>query len=136
MSVALAVCGMLALILLARVPFCPLAGIFGIPCPGCGLSRATLALLHGNVRQALRLHPLVLILGPLFAFSVGAAAARYVRGPRARTAPSAWLASRTATVLAYALLLSTLSVWGARFLGYLGGPVPVVTFAEWARAQR
>ncbi len=132
----LGVCGALGLAGLARMPFCPMAGVLGIPCPGCGLSRATLALLHGEVREAVHLHPLVLVLAPVFAASVGAAAIGYVRGPRAEVRPVAWFASRTATALASVLLISTLGVWGARFLGYLGGPAPVVTFAEWARSKR
>ncbi len=35
---------------------CPLATGFGIPCPGCGLSRATLELLRGQWRAALTHH--------------------------------------------------------------------------------
>lgn len=35
---------------------CPIRYGLGIPCPGCGLSRATLELLHGHFEHALRIH--------------------------------------------------------------------------------
>lgn len=35
---------------------CPIRYGIGIPCPGCGLSRATLELLHGHFDHALRIH--------------------------------------------------------------------------------
>jgi hypothetical protein len=124
------------LIAFARVPFCPLAGVLGVPCPGCGLTRATLALLRGNVRQALHLHPLVFVLMPIFVWTLSAAALSYVRGPRAHVKPNRCFTSRSAAVLASTLLVATLGVWGVRFLGYLGGPVPVQTFGDWVRARR
>jgi Protein of unknown function (DUF2752) len=134
--VVLALGGFLALILLSQLPFCPMAGVLGIPCPGCGLTRATLAALHGDLRGAFHLHPLVFVLTPLFVWSVSAAALSYVRGPRAHSEPKLWLSSRAATLLASALLVATLGVWGARFCGYFGGPVPVVTFRQWAESKR
>src|SRR3978361_1236161 len=115
-----------------RMPFCPLAGVLGIPCPGCGLTRATLALLHGDVRGAFHLHPMVFVLTPVFACTAGAAAFGYVRGPRANAEPKQWISSRGATLLASALFVATIGVWVVRFFGYLGGPAPVTTFAEWA----
>ena len=132
----LALGGLLTLILLSQLPFCPMAGVLGIPCPGCGLTRATLALLRGDVRGAFRLHPLVFVLTPLFVWSVSAAALGYVRGPHAHSKPKLWFSSRAATLLASTLLVATLGVWGVRFFGYLGGPVPVVTFRHWAESKR
>jgi hypothetical protein len=134
--VVLALGGFLALVLISQLPFCPMAGVLGIPCPGCGLTRATLAALHGDIPGAVRLHPLVFVLTPLFVWSVGAAALGYVRGPGAHGKPKLWFSSRTATLLASALLLTTLGVWGARFFGYFGSPVPVVTFRQWAESRR
>jgi small basic protein len=35
---------------------CPFKAVFGIPCPGCGLTAAMDQLLHGDVRAALQTH--------------------------------------------------------------------------------
>lgn len=35
--------------------------VFGLPCPGCGTMHAARELLAGNVREALRWHPLIII---------------------------------------------------------------------------
>jgi len=127
--------GIFAGIVAFRLPFCPLASVLGVPCPGCGLTRATLALAHGELKHALELHPLVLVLAPLFVWAMCSAAIGYVRGPRVGRPVRLWLASRTVTVLGSVLMLLTLGVWGARFLGYFGGPVPVETLSDWSRAR-
>jgi hypothetical protein len=127
--------GMFAGIVALRLPFCPLASVFGVPCPGCGLTRATLALAHGDLRHALELHPLVLVLAPLFIAASSSAAIGYVRGAGRAPRTKPWLASRTVNVLGAALLLATLGVWIARFYGYFGGPVPVETLSSFHRAR-
>ena len=133
--IAISIAAIFVGIVAFRLPFCPLASVFGVPCPGCGLTRATLALAHGDLKHALALHPLVFVLAPLFTWAVGGAAIGYVRGPRAGRPMRLWLASRTLTALASVLMLATLGVWGARFLGYFGGPVPVETLSDWSRAH-
>jgi len=127
--------GGFAAIIRFQLPFCPLASVLGVPCPGCGLTRATLALAHGDLKHALELHPLVLVLAPLFIWAMCSAAIGYIRGPRAAQTVPRWLGSRTVTALASLLLVATLGVWGARFFGYFGGPVPVKTLSEWSRAR-
>lgn len=35
---------------------CPILAATGIPCPGCGLTRATMQLLHGDLSTSLKTH--------------------------------------------------------------------------------
>lgn len=123
----------LAFVVWAGFPICPTAAVLGIPCPGCGLTRATLALLHGDLRGALRFHPLVLVIAPLYIGVIVQAIVSYVRvdRPARRQNPRPWLATRAASYAGGALLVLILGVWSARFLGYFGGPVPVETMREW-----
>ncbi len=48
---------------------CPFALMTGIPCPGCGLTRAVVALGHGDLTSAIAFHPLV---GVVLAWFAGA----------------------------------------------------------------
>jgi hypothetical protein len=108
-------------------PLCPTALFIGIPCPGCGLTRATLALLRGDVAGALHFHPLVFVLAPVFGFAIGLSLLDYVRGGAA-SAPLgvvSWFSVRARYRAACGLLALVLAVWVARFAGYFGGPVPV-----------
>lgn len=44
---------------------CPTKRLFGISCPGCGMARAHIAILHGDIRGALAAHPLFWLAIPL-----------------------------------------------------------------------
>jgi len=98
------------------LPLCPFASLTGVPCPGCGLFRAALALAHGDVREALALHPLVLVAIPL-----GLAASLHVATAR----PKGRAARRALAALSGALLVAVVGVWLGRFCGAFGGPVAV-----------
>jgi hypothetical protein len=121
----------LALALALDFPLCPMAGLAGIPCPGCGLTRATLALVRGDIAVAYHFHPLVFVLAPVYIGVLGVAAWEFVAGPAASRTPWFDVTGRSATIAAVALLVLVLGVWGARFLGYFGGPVPVTSFETW-----
>jgi len=107
-----------------KLPICPTATFFGIPCPGCGLTRATLALAHGHLGAAVALHPLAPVISPLFAWLAAKAALDYVRGDREQRGDDARRA-RWTTRLGATLLMALLFVWAARFFGAFGGPAPV-----------
>jgi hypothetical protein len=90
----------------------------GIPCPGCGLSRAMAALLHGDWRSALAYHafaPLLLACGLLLLSGAVLDARRRARlaalvaSFESRTGAAVWLA---AAFLVY---------WAVRLLYY---PLP------------
>ncbi|XYH92315.1 DUF2752 domain-containing protein [Sorangium sp. So ce1128] len=118
-----AVAALLGLLVACGVPICPFAIVTRHPCPGCGLTRATLALAHGRVAEALHFHPLSPIMAPLVVAALAYNAAIYVKDGRVAATESvqgAWV-----TRLGVALAVLMVTVWVARFFGAFGGPVPV-----------
>jgi hypothetical protein len=100
------------------LPLCPSAFLLRIPCPGCGLTRASLALLRGDLATAHALQPAVLLVLPLLAASLGWVGVQYI--VTGRSTPPRWaLGALIASFVALSL------VWAARILGAFGGPVPV-----------
>jgi hypothetical protein len=96
---------------------CPIRATTGVPCPGCGLTRATMALLSGDLAEALHWHPLVFVLAPILVFTIGRAmliGAGFLRADAWKVPMPQWGLVVFATVL--------IGVWVARFAGYLGGP--------------
>ena len=98
---------------------CPTAGLTGIPCPGCGLTRAGLALLRGRVSQAWAYHPLIFVVGPAVALYITLLAtdAFWPLAWFRASSTQRWI-SRSGLVLAILLF----GVWAARFAGAFGGP--------------
>jgi hypothetical protein len=108
----------------ALVPYfglwhCPVAGLLGVPCPGCGLTRAAAALFALDLRRAFELHPLSPLLVPWAALAFGVALLRVARdGP---------LRPPRRGSLATLLLVALIAVWISRFFGAFGGPVRVAS---------
>ena len=44
---------------------CPVQHFTGVPCPGCGMSRAAFALLRLDFAAAFRYHPMIFVLSPV-----------------------------------------------------------------------
>jgi len=112
----------LALFPLFRLPLCPFAAFTGHPCPGCGLTRATLALAEGHLHDAITIHPLSPLVSPLAAGCIGYAVLVYVRTGKW---PSLAGKGRIALAAGIVLWMVVVAVWIARFFGAFGGPVPV-----------
>ncbi|MDX1502074.1 MAG: DUF2752 domain-containing protein [Thermoanaerobaculia bacterium] len=103
--------------LLARAPelaagdvvVCLFRRATGVPCPGCGLTRAFVAMAGGELGAAVALHPLA----PLLAAQLGLAwlawGVRLHRGPGALP-----LGPRTVAWLVLANAVALLAVWGIR----------------------
>lgn len=99
---------------------CPVYTLLGVPCPSCGLTRATRLAVHGDFAGATHLHPLWMVVLPFLALALGTELAGYLRG-----APWGGAARvRVIRVAGYVVVALLLVVWGARFFGAFGGPCP------------
>jgi len=58
---------------------CPLHAVTGLYCPGCGMFRASLALMRGEIWQAVRYNAFAVILLPLLFILSIRGTARYIR---------------------------------------------------------
>ncbi len=79
---------------------CPLSGVFGLPCPFCGLTRATSAALRGDFAASLRANPtLLLVLANILAACRCALRTLDGRSPTV-TRPMRWFFALSAVVVA------------------------------------
>lgn len=53
----------------SRRSICLIYNIFGVRCPGCGMTRAISCAVHGNFKQALRYNWLVVFVLPLLCYA-------------------------------------------------------------------
>jgi hypothetical protein len=102
---------------------CPVRSALGVPCPGCGLTRGLLELLHGHPSAALAAHPLA----PLAAASIFLVlAAAVLPGPvAARFAASVRRVEAAAPFDALAAF-ALIAVWITRLVSSLSGAVPLL----------
>jgi hypothetical protein len=103
---------------------CPFAFVFHTPCPGCGSTRAVLALLQGRFRDVLRYNPF----GPVVAVLLLVLGVRVISSMRAHgdlRALEKGRAGRIATRVFVVVAVLEVILWVARFFGAFGGPVPV-----------
>ncbi len=112
----------LGMLLLSRAPMCPLAALTHLPCPGCGLTRSTLAIARGDLGAAFDMQPFAFVMSPLLAVAVVTVVSRYVRSGHATFSPRFGRFFLPSFAL---LFLAMFAFWVARFFGVHGGPVPV-----------
>lgn len=120
----------IALLLLAGAfPTCAFKLAVGAPCPGCGLTRATLALLRLDLAEVWRLHPLAPLVSPLFGWLL----LRPLAVRIGWVSPEAGLLrGRALTVVIVSVVLAMWILYVARLAGALGGhPDPVSLRDGW-----
>jgi hypothetical protein len=103
---------------------CAVATLFHVPCPGCGMTRALRLLASGRLDASLQMHPLAvpaLIAGAMLTASTVSATATLGSPIRLHRT----LFGRLAIVTALVVYGAALGLWGLRWFGYFGGPVPV-----------
>jgi hypothetical protein len=101
------------------VSVCPWALVLRAPCPGCGMTRAALALAHGDIALAQTMNPSALLTVPIAAGLVAFFALSYLYDGRLRAN------ARLPRALAVGTIVVLNAVWIARAFGAFGGPVPV-----------
>jgi hypothetical protein len=104
---------------------CPLAALYHIPCPGCGMTRAMLLLATGHPGASLRMNALAV---PVALASAALALAALDEAPASTPGGSRGggglrlRAAFTALVVTYG---AAIALWALRWFGMFGGPVPV-----------
>lgn len=71
-AVILMICGIIGAFLIYKGVFfwkCPFAYFLKLECPGCGVTRALHSLMHGEIIEAIKLNPIILLF-PLFPVSI------------------------------------------------------------------
>ena len=114
---------LLGVFAVVEFPLCPLRLAIGVPCPGCGLTRATLAGLTLDLEGLLHYHPLAPLMTPLLVWSLlkpVLLALGWIE--------QAWVdrLPRIPQPLYWALGAALVGLWIARLAGLLGGhPDPI-----------
>lgn len=95
---------------LPKIPLCMFQNATGLPCPGCGMTRAVLHLAEGDLLGSLRMHPLGIVLAAMLLASIGGTAVGLVRGGD----PAADFLARRGTWLLGALIAAFAVIWVVR----------------------
>lgn len=103
---------------------CFFSSVFGIPCAGCGSTRALALLLQGKLGEAIRMHPLILVsLAVLFAFlTVGIL--KLIAEKRGRKLPFS-LPPRVLNLILFSLVALYLIVYLVRMILYFPHTEPM-----------
>jgi hypothetical protein len=115
--------GVTYLLAAAQVP-CGFARIFHVPCPGCGSTRAMLALASGDLDGLVHYNPLAPFMTLLVVALAGQALASVLATGTFRRVGDGAIGMVVARGVMVVGALEVV-VWIARFGGFLGGAVPI-----------
>jgi hypothetical protein len=123
--IGLVIGSLLPLTWLTSVPsLCPFKVLTGLPCPGCGLTRSSVAFLHGDPSTSVFYHPLgapIIIVAVVIGLADAWAWWRSQRPGQPTLAPS-WLLERLVRTPAPWVAIGALTVvWLVRLPLYLAG---------------
>lgn len=87
-------------------PTCVFHELTGLHCPGCGITRAAIALSHGELVAALGFNALAFLLAPILVWGVASDARRWMRREPMRgvVLDARWITAIVVAVLAFAVL--------------------------------
>lgn len=115
-----ALLGAFGAVLAAKAVPCGFAAVTHHPCPGCGSTRAVLALFSGDLDGVLRNNPF----GPVMAVVLGVLVVQTILSVL-RHGDLRDVGGRRLTRLVMVLAAFEVALWIARFCGAFGGPVAV-----------
>lgn len=109
------------------IPSCPTRALFGIPCPGCGLTRSTLAFVSGDLAGVWRFHPLAPIVTPLVVLLVSRPLLEALGVKNARR----WTLEAQMPSWGWTtILVAMLGLYVVRAFGLLGGLPDAIDLSE------
>jgi hypothetical protein len=98
---------------------CPIYAATGIPCPGCGLTHATMQLFHGDITSSLKIH----LFAPLLVASLVLLFSGLLLNGKPRLALIGLVNEvETQTGITAILLFSLLGYWLMRIMGIIPFP--------------
>jgi hypothetical protein len=113
--------GILAILAALDAPLCPSRFLFGLPCPGCGLTRATASMLVFDWGGVWRFHPLAPVLAPVVLWFL----ARPIL-EEAGAIEKGKVLVKVPNAIWWSLLVALLGLYALRVAGLLGGlPDPI-----------
>lgn len=108
---------------LTRSAFCPMVYITGLPCAGCGMTRAFLFMLRGEFQRAAFIHPMSYLLLGTAAYCIYF---RYIKGTKIKGFK----------ILAWGLIITMLSFYAVRMYLYFPDRVPYTYASDNLLANR
>lgn len=88
-------------------PLCGVKLFIGLPCPGCGLTHAMVALAHGRIRSSIAYNPLGGIIALWLVYQFARAVGRVIKG----TALRPLLSDEARSTVLYGFLIALFAQW-------------------------